>query len=149
LARLTRRLLGQRHLPRQPRLQRQVLSFAAVGALTTAVHVVLFLALRQVVPALAANALALAAATPVNTGLNRMLTFGVHGSRRLARDHAEAGALFLVGLAATSVALLAFDAVWPGHPALVGVAAVLLANGTITLLRFLLLRAWVFHPGRR
>ena len=148
LARMTRRLFGLR-APRQPRLQRQVLSFAAVGAFTTVLHIGLFLALRQTLSSLVANAIALAVATPVNTALNRLLTFTVRGRHRLVRDHAQAGVIFLGGLAMTSVALIVFGALWPGHPALVGVAAVLLANATITLLRFLLLRAWVFNPARR
>lgn len=149
LVRLTRRLFGLRTEPRQPVLQRQVVSFACVGAFTTVVHVGLFLALRTALPSLAANAIALAVATPLNTGLNRLATFDVHGRRRLVRDHAQAGVIFLGGLAMTSVALVVFEAIWPDRPALVGAAAVLLANATITLARFLLLRAWVFNPARR
>lgn len=158
LARLTRRLLGrsgpssgeqgQREV-RQPRLQRQVALFAAVGAFTTVVHVALFLVLRARLGSLTANAIALAVATPVNTGLNRLLTFDVHGRRRLAMDHAQAGVIFLAGLAMTSLALVVFGEIWPDRPALVGVIAVLGANATVTLLRFLLLRAWVFNPARR
>lgn len=148
LARLTRRLLGAREV-RQPRLQRQVASFAVVGAVTTILHVALFLALRPSLGSLSANGLALAVATPVNTGLNRLCTFDVHGRRRLARDHAQAGVIFLAGLGATSLALFAFGEIWPDRPALVGVIAVLGANATVTVLRFLLLRAWVFNPARR
>ena len=148
LVRLTRRLFGQQ-APVQPRLQRQVVSFAAVGAITTVVHVALFLAWRDALGSLAANALALAVATPLNTALNRLRTFDVHGRRRLLLDHAQAGVIFLAGLATTSLALLLFGALWPDRPALVGVIAVLGANATVTLARFLLLRAWVFNPVRR
>ena len=148
LVRMTRRLLGQR-APAQPRLQFQVASFAVVGALTTVVHIVLFLALRRTMSALAANALALAVATPLNTSLNRFVTFDVHGRRRLARDHAQAGVIFLGSLAMTSLALTVLGSIWGDRPALVGVIAVLGANATVTLARFLLLRAWVFNPARR
>jgi len=148
LARLTRRLFGQK-APAAPRLQRAVLSFAGVGALTTVLHLALFLAARPAIGSLWANAIALAVATPVNTALNRVLTFSVHGRKRLARDHAQAGLIFLGGLAMTSLALVVFGELWPARPALVGAIAVLLANGTITLARFLLLRAWVFNPARR
>lgn len=148
LARLTKRLLGQRQ-PVSARLQRQVLWFAGVGALTTVVHVSLFLVLRGSLGSLRANALALAVATPVNTALNRYATFDVHGRHRLGRDHAQAGVIFLAGLTMTTIALLVFGEIWPDRPALVGVAAVLLANATVTLARFLLLRAWVFNPARR
>jgi len=148
LLRLTRRLLGQR-APAAPILQRQVISFAAVGAFTTVVHVVLFLALRAGIGSLPANAVALAVATPVNTALNRLVTFSVRGRRRLLRDHAQAGAIFLAGLAMTSLAIIGFGLMWPDRPALVDVVAVLAANATITLGRFLLLRAWVFNPARR
>ena len=148
LVRLTRRLFGQRE-PVPPRLQREVVSFAAVGALTTIVHVVLFLLWRRALGPLWANALALGVATPLNTALNRVATFDVHGRRRLVLDHAQAGVIFLAGLATTSLALVVFGALWPDSPALVGVLAVLGANATVTLARFLLLRAWVFNPARR
>lgn len=148
LVRLTRRLFGQK-APAAPRLQRQVVSFAMVGAFTTVLHVVLFLALRHSLGPLWANALALLVATPVNTALNRLVTFAVQGRRRLARDHAQAGTLFIAGLASTTLALWVFGEVWPDRPALAGVVAVLGANATVTLARFLLLRAWVFNPARR
>jgi putative flippase GtrA len=148
LARLTRRLFGQK-APAAPRLQRQVITFACVGLCTTVLHVVLFLLLRESLGSLSANAVALLIATPVNTALNRLLTFRVHGRKRLLRDHAQAGAIFFAGLATTSLAIWVFDQIWPDRPALAGVLAVLLANATVTLVRFLLLRAWVFNPARR
>lgn len=149
LLRLTRRLLGSKREARQPRLQRQVASFALVGASTTVLHVLLFLALRDPLGSIAANAVGLAIATPVNTGLNRLRTFDVHGRRRLVRDHVQAGVIFLAGLATTSLALFVLGEIWPDRPSLVGVIAVLGANATVTLLRFVLLRAWVFNPARR
>ncbi|MEA3019295.1 MAG: hypothetical protein QOI47_819 [Actinomycetota bacterium] len=148
LARLTKRLFGLR-ASSAPQLQRQVASFAFVGALTTLVHIGLFLALRFRVEWLLANAIALSIATPINTSLNRVLTFNVHGRRRLVLDHAQAGVVFLAGLATTSLALVVLGSIWPEHPSRVGVAAVLGGNAAVTLLRFLLLRAWVFNPARR
>lgn len=148
LLRLTRRLLGQR-APAAPRLQRRVLSFAGVGATTTVVHLALFVALRSSLGSLWANAIGLAAATPVNTALNRLFTFSIRGRRRLARDHTQAGLIFLAGLTITSLAITGFGALWPDRPALIGVVAVLVANATITLGRYLLLRAWIFNPARR
>lgn len=138
LLRLTRRLLGQRVVGVSG-LQRAVVSFAVVGSCTTLLHLGLLAALRGSLGSLWANLVALAVATPVNTALNRRSTFGYRGRHRLARDHAEAGVVLLGGLAATSLALLLVDSLW----------VVLVANGTVTVLRFLLLRAWVFHPGRR
>lgn len=148
LVRLTRRLFGQRETT-DARLQREVVSFALVGATTTIVHVVLFLLWREAMGSLSANALALAVATPLNTALNRLVTFSVHGRRRLLRDHLQAAVIFLAGLSTTSLALVTFGELWPDRPALVGVVAVLGANATVTLARFLLLRAWVFNPARR
>jgi putative flippase GtrA len=138
LLRLTRRLLGQRDAGTRG-LQRAVVSFAVVGSCTTLLHLGLLAVLRGSLGSLWANAVALAIATPVNTALNRLATFGYRGRHRLARDHAEAGVVFLGGLAATTIALTIVDSLW----------VVLVANGTVTLLRFLLLRAWVFHPARR
>jgi glycosyltransferase involved in cell wall biosynthesis len=148
LIRLTRRLFGQKE-PAAPRLQRQVISFALVGVFSTILHMTLFLSLRGSLGSLRANAIALLVATPVNTALNRMATFSVHGRNRVVRDHLQAGAIFVVALAMTSLAIWTFEHLFPDHGAVVGVIAVLLANGTITLGRFLLLRAWVFNPARR
>lgn len=138
LLRLTRRFLGQR-VPGSAGLQRSVVSFAVVGSCTTLLHLGLLAVLRGSMGSLRANLVALAVATPVNTALNRRATFGYRGRNRLVRDHAEAFVVFLGGLTATTVALLIVDSLW----------VVLVANATVTIVRFLLLRAWVFHPGRR
>ncbi|CAL9611317.1 glycosyltransferase [Streptomyces sp. enrichment culture] len=157
MARLARALAGGRlpvaalrrtadGLP--PGLVPQLLRFAAVGAASTVFHLLLYTVLRPWTGAQAANALALLASTLANTAANRRLTFGVRGRGGALRHHLKGLAAFLVGLALTggSLALLhrAVPGAAPGAELLTLVAAGLAA----TLLRFLLLRAWVF-PGAR
>ena len=59
---------------------RQLVSFALIGAASTLAYAVLYLALRQAMPAQAANALSLLLTAVANTAANRRLTFGVRGA---------------------------------------------------------------------
>ncbi|MCZ7528684.1 MAG: bifunctional glycosyltransferase family 2/GtrA family protein [Acidimicrobiia bacterium] len=134
---------------RSARLHHQLLRFAGVGLLCTAGYLALYALLRGWWGPQAANAGSLVVMTVVNTSLNRWFTFGVSGTRRLLRDHAEAAAVFVLALALSAAALVATDAVWPDPPRLAELAALLGANVVATLTRFALLRSWVFDPGRR
>jgi putative flippase GtrA len=129
-------------------LARQLVRFAAVGVASTLAYLALFLLLRSAAGAQAANLLALLATTVANTAANRRLTFGVSGRHGAARHQAQGLAVFGLGLALTSgaLALLHATARVPGRPVEVGV--VVAANLAAAVLRFLLLRAWVFRPRR-
>jgi len=124
----------------------QLVRFASIGLVSTAVFALLFVLLvGPVGPAVAAVA-ALAMCTVANTAANRRLTFALRGRTGRAR-HYRAGlalaglplALILVtlaglaelGVTSTSVALLALTA----------------ANIVASLGRFVLLRRWVFRPA--
>ena len=73
------------------RLSQQVIRFAGVGVISTALHLGLFAALvRGGAPSQPANGVALVIATVVNTGLNRAWTFGVSGRRNLVTHHGQA-----------------------------------------------------------
>ncbi|MCD0482255.1 glycosyltransferase family 2 protein [Streptacidiphilus sp. ASG 303] len=158
MARVARRSLsGAARLPVPPRVRAarmppglpwQLASFAVVGALSTLAYALLYLALRQAVPALAANALALAATAVANTAANRRFTFGVTGTRDALRHQVEGGVAFLVGLALSSAAVAAVGAAAPGASHGVELGALVAANALATLLRFVLMRVWVFHPRR-
>nr|SBO98861.1 putative glycosyl transferase [Nonomuraea gerenzanensis] len=127
-------------------MARQLPRFAVVGVVSTLAYLVLYSLLRQVVPPLAANAVALLVTAVANTAANRRFTFGVKGSGGAVRHQLEGLLAFLVGLALTSGSLsLLPDGVSHG----VELAAVVVANAAATLVRFLLLRAWVFNPKRR
>ncbi|MFF3560894.1 glycosyltransferase [Streptomyces sp. NPDC002574] len=125
----------------------QLLRFAAVGVVSTVGYVLLYAALRPATGAQAANALALLVCAVANTAANRRLTFGVRGRTGAARHHARGLAAFLIGLALTSGALAALHHAAPGAGHRVETGALVAANLAATLLRFLLLRSWVF-PGR-
>ncbi|MER6113604.1 glycosyltransferase [Streptomyces hirsutus] len=130
-----------------PGLAGQLLRFAAVGAASTLCHLLLYTALRSFTGAQAANALALLASAVANTAANRRLTFGVRGRHGVLGHQLKGLAAFLVGLALTSGSLAVLHRTAPEAGPGPELLALVLANLAATLLRFLLLRAWVF-PGR-
>ncbi|MEW1912734.1 dolichyl-phosphate beta-glucosyltransferase [Kitasatospora sp. NPDC085895] len=137
---------GQDRLP--PGLGWQLASFAVVGTVSTLAYVLLYLGMRQLVPALAANFLALAVTAVFNTAANRRFTFGVTGRRDALKHQIEGGIAFVIGLVLSSgaIALLGAAAPAAGHSA--ELAALVAANALATLVRFVLLRVWVFNPRR-
>jgi putative flippase GtrA len=128
-----------------PALARQVVRFAGVGIASTAAYLVLFVALRGLVGAQPANLAALLFTALANTAANRRFTFGVTGRDGVTRHQAQGLVAFAAALALTSGSLVALHAVvpTPGRPA--EVAVLVVANLAGTLLRFLLLRGWVFR----
>ena len=147
----TRPPVPPRKRPAQPRpgLRRQLTSFAAIGAVSTLAYLALYLILRQLTPAVLANALALLATAVANTAANRRLTFGVSGSRDALRHQVEGGVAFLIGLALSTATLAAVHLADPGASRLAELGALVGANALATVARFLLMRAWVFRPGRQ
>jgi len=141
--------LGRRPLepdqPGVPRgLFRQLVRFAAVGVASTLAYLLLFVLLRGGLGAQGANLVALLVTAVANTAANRRFTFDVRGLRGAGRHQFEGLLVFALGLALTSGSLAAlhhFSA--PGGPA--EPAAVVGANLLATVLRFLLLRNWVFR----
>ncbi|MGO9080544.1 MAG: GtrA family protein [Streptosporangiaceae bacterium] len=123
---------------------RQLTRFLLVGAVSTAAYVLLYLALRAVLPALAANALSQLVTALASTAVNRRFTFGISGRQAAARHQARGLIAFAAGLLLTSGALAALHALQP-HPARVAEVTVLVvANLAATALRYLLYRSWVF-----
>ncbi|MEU6392553.1 bifunctional glycosyltransferase family 2/GtrA family protein [Streptomyces sp. NPDC046939] len=125
-------------------LARQLVGFCVVGGLSTLLYLLLYSGFRTFSGAQVANALALLVSAVANTAANRRLTFGVRGRDRAVRHQAQGLVVFGIGLALTSGSLAALDAA-SGAPAHSTELAVLVAaNLAATVLRFLLLRAWVF-----
>ncbi|MCS0639489.1 bifunctional glycosyltransferase family 2/GtrA family protein [Streptomyces sp. LP05-1] len=133
-------------------LPRQLVGFCVVGALSTLFYLALYSLLRAGsgigLGAQTANACALLLSAVANTAANRRFTFGVRGRHRVVRHQTQGLVVFAIGLALTSGSLAALSAATE-HPAQSTELAVLVAaNAAATVLRFLLLRAWVF-PDRR
>lgn len=128
-------------------LLRQGVFFATVGIVSTIAYLVLFVALRGVLGAQGANLIALLVTAVANTAANRRFTFGVRGRTGVARHQFEGLVVFGIGLALTSGSLAVLHAV--SEPArVVELAALIGANLLATVVRFVLLRGWVFHPRR-
>lgn len=126
----------------------QLPSFAVIGVVSTLAYLLLYWVLRAFCPAYLANALALGITAVANTAANRRFTFGVRGGANALRHQVEGGVAFLIGLALTNVALALLHTAAPGASHAVELAALVAANAAATLVRFLLMRAWVFHPRR-
>jgi putative flippase GtrA len=128
-------------------LPRQLVRFAAVGVLSTLAYLLLFSLLRLGMGAQPANFLALGITAIANTSANRRLTFGVRGRDHLGRHQLEGLVVFGLGLVLTSGSLALLTALTvPGR--FLELSVLVLANLAATVLRFVLLRGWVFNPRR-
>ena len=126
-------------------LTRQLVRFAGIGVASTLAYLLLFLLLRQGVGAQPANLVALLLTAVANTAANRRLTFGVRGRQDSGRHQAQGLAVFGLGLGLTSGSLALLHALSGTPPVAVELGVLVAANLTATLLRFLLLRVWVFR----
>ena len=122
---------------------REVLSFGAIGVVSTATYAVLYLVLREFTGSFTANALALLITAIGNTAANRRLTFRVRGRATLLR-HQAAGLVALgVAITITTLAAALLGALDPGAGRLVELAVLIAANALATVSRFVLLRTWI------
>ena len=144
LRRRVRGAVSTSHLP--VGMAPQLIRFAAVGVLSTVAYIALFVLLSEPLGSLAANAVALLLTAVMNTAANRRLTFGTRGREGQLRHHGEGLAVFALGLALTSVALGSLQALATEPARWVELMVLILANAGSTLLRFVLLRSWVFRP---
>jgi putative flippase GtrA len=124
---------------------RQLTRFLGVGVACTIAYVLLFLALRGVMGAQAANALSLLVTAVANTALNRSFTFGVRGRRHAVRHQLRGLLAFGAGLLLTSGALAALHQVSARPSRGAEVAVLVAANVLATVLRYSLYRSWVFR----
>jgi putative flippase GtrA len=134
---------------RPPGFAGQVVRFAAIGVASTAAYLALFLFLRTAMPALAANAVSLLLTAVANTTANRRWTFGVRGFDALGRHHTQGLLVFGAALAMTTGSLAALHALDATPARSVEVAVLVAANLAATVVRFGLLRTWVFRTHRR
>ncbi len=123
----------------------QVVRFALIGLLSTIAYLALFVLLRTVTGAQAANLMALLVTALANTAANRRLTFGIRGPDGRARSQVQGLLVLALGLGLTSGTLAGLHA-WDDQPhRLTELGLLVLANAVATLLRFLLFRGWVFR----
>jgi putative flippase GtrA len=127
----------------------QLVMFALVGVASTLAYGLLYLWFRGSVTAQAANLLALLVTAVGNTAANRRFTFGVTGPRHAVRHQLQGLAIFLAGLGVTSGALWLLESGGGRGQHGIEVAVLTGANLFVTMMRFVLLRAWVFvrHPS--
>ena len=138
---------GSRHASRP--LPLQVIRFTVIGVASTIAYLVLFLLLRGVMSAQAANVISLLVTAVANTAANRRLTFGISGRASAARHQFKGLIAFGIGLALTSGALAALHS-GSAHPARwTEVGVLIAANLVATVIRFLLYRNWVFGTPKR
>jgi putative flippase GtrA len=131
-----------------PGLPWQLLSFAAIGIASTLAYGLLFLVLRNGFGAQKANLVALLLTAIANTAANRRLTFGVSDRRHAARHQLQGLLVFALGLGLASGSLAALHAASATPTRGVELAVLVVANLVATVLRFLLMRGWIFRRHR-
>ena len=123
----------------------QFARFVVVGGLSSAVYALLFLALAGFgdQPAVVAGSIA---SSVLANELHRRLTF--HAGERVTWQaaQAEGGALAVVGMVLTGLALSWWDAVAGPGSAAIDLAVIAAVTGAIGLVRFVALR-WLFRPA--
>jgi putative flippase GtrA len=132
--------------PRRTLLLHQLVRFAVVGAASTIAYVLLYLLLAGVLGAQTANFTALVLTAVANTAANRRLTFGIRGPSHLGTHHGQGLVVFALAWSLTSGSLWVLGTMAPDAGRGAELAVLVAANLIATLLRFLLLRVWVFRP---
>lgn len=128
---------------------RELVAFAAIGVVSTAAYALLYLLLRNVTGATAANALSLVLTAIGNTAANRRLTFGVRDGRSMLRDQVGGLVALAVALAITTASVSLLGALAPSAGRLVELTVLVLANALATVARFVLLRRWIAADRER
>jgi len=123
----------------------ELLRFAGVGVASTAAYAALFAALEPALGSYGANTVAIGLCSLANTAAHR----GMAGTDRYDRDRthrmAVAAGLLGVSLASTTVALAAVRSLGLDSRT-AQLAAVTSANTVAAVIRFGILRTWVFRP---
>ncbi|MBN9158448.1 bifunctional glycosyltransferase family 2/GtrA family protein [Microbacterium sp.] len=140
-----------RHPFAQPRtpLITQLVRFGVIGVLSTIAYALTYLVLQVPFPAQGANFLALLLTAIANTAANRRFTFGIRGRTGATTHHLQGLIVFGIAWALTGGSLMLLHAADPHPGPFAEVGVLTLANLVATLLRFALLRLWVFRDAAR
>ena len=140
--------LGRRPLTsptRRPSFLAQLLRFGCVGIASTVAYALLYLLFATVMTSFVANFLALLLTAIANTAANRRFTFGVRGRSRATMHQLQGLIVFGISLIITSGSLLELHAINPQANTLAELVVLTFTNVLATVLRFVLLRTWVFR----
>lgn len=142
--------LGRRPIapPGRPSFFGQVLRFGIVGALSTIAFALLYLVLQAPFGAQQANFMALLLTAIGNTAANRRFTFGISGPVKLFTQQIQGLVVFLLAWTMTSSSLAILHTVNADAPPNLELIILTGANVLATLMRFVLLRVWVFRDSR-
>jgi putative flippase GtrA len=113
------------------------------------VFALLYLALQSLFVSQVANFVALLLTTLANTWANRRFTFGVRGRAGAVRHQFKGLIIFGVAWAVTSGSLELLHVVRPDASARAEIVVLTIANLVATVIRFVLLRLWVFRAQAR
>ncbi|WP_406637126.1 glycosyltransferase [Pseudarthrobacter quantipunctorum] len=139
--------LGRRPIVPQsrPSFFGQVIRFGMVGGVSTVAFALLFLLFQGPLGAQQANFFALLLTAIGNTAANRRFTFGINGPERLFTQQFQGLVVFALAWSITSSSLLALHAIAPNSSSTMELVTLTGANVLATLMRFVLLRVWVFR----
>jgi putative flippase GtrA len=139
--------LGRRPIvpPGRPSFFGQVIRFGLVGVVSTLAFALLYLVFQGPFGAQQANFLALLMTAVGNTAANRRFTFGISGPAKLFTQQFQGLVVFLLAWGITSSSLLVLHAVNIDASPSAELLALTAANIFATLMRFVLLRIWVFR----
>jgi putative flippase GtrA len=126
----------------------QVARFTVIGVASTIAYLLLYLMLRGLMSAQAANMLSLLATAVANTAANRRLTFRISGRSHAARHQVKGLIAFGLCLALTSGALAWLHAGSSRPGRWTEISVLIAANLVATVVRFVLYRTWVFRGPR-
>lgn len=134
--------------PRRPSFFGQVVRFGIVGAFSTLAFALLYLLFQGPFGAQHGNFLALLITAIANTAANRRFTFRIHGPERVFTQQFQGLAVFMVAWGITASSLLLLHAIHPDAAPRTELIVLTCANVFATLVRFVLLRIWVFRVRR-
>jgi putative flippase GtrA len=148
LRRIPRLVVGLHTRLQQDDAGAQFARYVVVGAVSSALYALLFIALEDV-GTQPANLAGATASTLLANEMHRRLTFHAGGQVSWFTAQWEGGGLAVIGLVATSLTLA-------GVHALIGdvgtggqLCLIAAVTGAIGLVRFVALRSWVFSPATR